>query len=85
MRRILRVLAVVVVVIGFGIWLALGAGLGWSKTSKTIMKTDPVTELAYPVYKSGFYPGADFLAAVAALGVVFFAASFLAGSQRNTN
>ena len=85
MKHALRVLAVAVVVIGLGVWIALGAGLGWTKTSKAVMETDPVTGLVYPVYTTGFYPGADFLAGILALGGVFFAASFLARSRPNGN
>jgi hypothetical protein len=55
------------------LWLALGANRGWTKTTTTQMKKDPVTEIDYPVITKHFSPGVD------ALGVGLLFAAALSG------
>ena len=63
---------------GIALWVMAGQNPGWTKTSKEILKIDPVTELQYPVYEKGFYPGVDFLAGTIVVGVGFMiGASFI--------
>ena len=76
MRNALRIAALVIVLTGLGAWLGLGVNVGWTKTSKQIDQIDPVTELTYPTYKPGFYPGIDFVLAVVLTGMGLFGASF---------
>lgn len=69
-------LALLIVLFGVGLWVGKGVNVGWTKTSIAIMQTDPVTEIRYPTYKSGFYPGIDFLAMCLLLGGGLYGASF---------
>ena len=82
MKRALQMAAVVFAVAGVGLWLALGADRGWTKTSVAIERIDPVTDLHYPEYKKGFFPGVDFLAVSLAVSVALFGSSWL---MRNKN
>lgn len=61
MKTLLRRLSVILVLAASVTWLALGRNTGWTKTSVTMMKTDPVTTLEYPVTEKRFVPGVDLL------------------------
>ena len=63
MTRTLLVLTIVIDLAVIGIWLALGAHLGWSMTQVPVKKIDPVTEIEFTEYDHRFVPGVDFLAA----------------------
>ena len=69
MRQVAAVLAVVSV----GLWFALGANRGWTKTTRTHMEKDSVTDIEYPVTENSFSPGVELL------GAGLFAAAALAG------
>ncbi len=77
MRRNLRLAAAVLGAVSVAVWLALGANRGWTKTTKTELKKDPVTEIEFPVIIKQFSPGVEALAAgillAAALAVLSFA------------
>ncbi len=83
MKKILIVLAVLVLVIGSATWLVTGKNMGWSKTKKAISKTDPITEIVYTDYEKGFYPGIDFLGATVLVALGFFGISNLSGKDQN--
>ena len=70
MRRILRVAALLLGISCVALWLVLGANRGWTKTTTTQMKKDPVTEIDYPVITKQFSPGVEALGA----GLIFSAA-----------
>jgi hypothetical protein len=55
------------------LWLAFGANRGWTRTTKTEIKKDPVTDIDYPVITKHFSPGVD------ALGFGLLFAAALAG------
>ena len=42
-------------------WLALGANRGWTRTSRTRMEKDPVTEIEFPIVEKRFSPGIEVL------------------------
>ena len=71
-RRILRIVAAILILAALGIWLALGANRGWTKTSVPVHRTDEVTGITVDDYKKQFQPGLDFLGA-AVLGSAFLA------------
>ena len=77
MRRALRGTAVLCALISVSVWLAFGANRGWTKSTRTQLKKDPVTEIDYPVVEKHFSPGVDLLGiglvATAALAAVSFA------------
>jgi len=77
-RRNLRVVALLLGLTSIALWLALGANRGWTKTTRTEMKKDPITEIDYPVIEKDFSPGVEALgaglmisAAVAGLSFAF--------------
>ena len=61
MRRKLRVAAAGLAVLCVSAWLAGGANPGWTKTTRTEMRHDPVTTLDYPVVEKSFSPGVELL------------------------
>ena len=77
MKRTLQWTAAGVALAGLGLWLSFGAGRGWTKTSQAIERIDPVTDLRYPEYKNGFFPGVDFLAVSLVISAVLFGSSWL--------
>lgn len=83
MKRILRRLALAVVIAAGVTWLATGANRGWTKTSVAEKTLDPVTGIEGITYRKAFLPGVDFLGAAAAAAAALAASSFLFRS-RNT-
>lgn len=75
MRRLLRIIALIIVAGGAVYWAAAGANRGWTKTTRTHMARDAVTEIEYPVVEKHFSPGIDLLA-----GSIFVAAALAVGS-----
>jgi hypothetical protein len=76
MKRLLRFLAIVLVVGALGAWLATGMNRGWTKTSVPKKTVDEVTGIEGVTYEKKFVPGVDFLGAAVAGGVVLTGLSF---------
>ena len=70
MKRILQLMAVLVLLVAGTTWLATGANRGWTKTSVIVKTLDPVTEIEGITYQKKFLPGVDFLAGSALLAGV---------------
>ena len=82
MKRILQLLAVLVLLAAGATWLATGANRGWTKTSVVVKTLDPVTGIEGISYEKKFLPGVDFL------GATVLGAGVLAGASlsfRNKN
>jgi hypothetical protein len=75
MKRILQLLAVLVLLAAGATWLATGANRGWTKTSVAVKTLDPVTGIDGISYEKKFLPGVDFL------GAAFGGAVLLAGAS----
>jgi hypothetical protein len=75
MKKILQLLAVLVLLAAGATWVATGANRGWTKTSVMVRTLDPVTGIEGITYDKKFLPGVDFLGA--ALG----GAALLAGTS----
>jgi hypothetical protein len=75
MKRILQILALIIVVAAVATWLLTGANRGWTKTSVAVRTLDPVTGIEGITYAKKFLPGVDFLGAVLAGAVVLAGAS----------
>lgn len=58
-------------------WLALGSNRGWTKTTRTRMDKDPVTDIVFPTIEKHFSPGLELLA-VGLLASAAFAGASLA-------
>ena len=63
MKRILLILALLVLLGTAGTWLATGANRGWTKTSVAVKTLDDVTGIEGITYRQQFLPGVDFLGA----------------------
>lgn len=63
MKRTLQILALLVLLITVGAWLATGANRGWTKTSVAVKTLDPVTGIDGISYQKKFLPGVDLLGA----------------------
>jgi len=77
MRDLLRILALTLIAVSLMAWLSLGPNLGWTKTSVTKWRQDPVTDLPGPVIEKRFVPGIDLLAICMVSAVVLFSISLL--------
>jgi len=76
MRTGFRVIALCVVLLSLALWLGTGAHVGWTKTTVTEMKVDPVTELEYPETRAAFVAGVEVLGAGLVLALVLVGGSF---------
>ena len=63
MKKILRRLALLVLVGASITWFATGANRGWTKTSEMVKTMDEVTGIEGITYQKRFTPGLDFLGA----------------------
>jgi hypothetical protein len=84
MRRILQMLAVLVLLTAGIIWLATGANRGWTKTSVMVKTLDPVTGIDGISYEKKFLPGVDFLGASALVAGLLAGTSFFFRNQKQT-
>jgi hypothetical protein len=75
MRRILLVVALVLVVTAALAWLGLGANRGWTRTSVPVKTVDEVTGIEGIEYHKKFVPGVELLTGALA------GAAFLAGAS----
>ena len=76
MKKILQLLAVLVLLAAGTTWLATGASRGWTKTSVMVKTLDPVTGIEGISYRKKFLPGVDFLGAAFGGAAVLMGASF---------
>jgi hypothetical protein len=76
MRRILRLLALLVVFAAAITWATTGANRGWTKTSVQVKTLDQVTGIEGITYQKKFLPGVDFLGAAFCGAVLLAGASF---------
>ena len=81
MKKTLRAVSIISEVIIVGFWFFGGMQLGWTRTSETTMKVDPVTSLDYPVTEKKFTPGVDFLVVGCGASGFLFAMSYLFGRK----
>ena len=83
MKRILQLLAVLVLLAAGATWLATGANRGWTKTSVVVKTLDPVTGIEGISYEKKFLPGVDFLGAtVLGAGVLAGASLFFRNNKQ---
>jgi hypothetical protein len=75
LKRILQLLAVLVLLAAVGTWAVTGANRGWTKTEVQVKTLDPVTEIEGISYEKMFQPGVDFL------GAAFGGAALLASAS----
>ena len=76
MKRILQMLAVLVLLAAGATWLATGAHVGWTKTSRPNGTMDEVTGIVDQTPVKCFVAGVDFLGGAATVAVGLAGASF---------
>ena len=84
MKKILLMLATLVVLGAGTTWLVTGANRGWTKTSVAVKTLDPVTGIEGISYQKKFLPGVDFLGAAAVGAVVLAGASLFFRKKQPT-
>ena len=85
MKKILQLLAVLVLVAAGTTWLATGANRGWTKTSVPVKTLDEVTGIEGITYQKKFLPGVDFLGASAAAAACWRAHRFFSVNNKQTS
>jgi hypothetical protein len=76
-KKVLRTLALLLLVATLAVWVAMGANRGWTKTSVPVTRTDEVTGITVDDYQKRFVPGIDFLGAALLGSGILAGASFL--------
>ena len=84
MKKILQLLAVLVLLAAGTTWLATGTNRGWTKTSVAVKTLDPVTGIEGISYEKKFLPGVDFLGAAALGAGVLAGASLFFRNNKQT-
>jgi hypothetical protein len=84
MKKILQLLAVLVLLAAGATWLATGTNRGWTKTSVAVKTLDPVTGIEGISYEKKFLPGVDFLGAAALGAGVLAGASLFFRNNKQT-
>jgi hypothetical protein len=76
-KSTLRLLALAILLIAVGWWLAAGANRGWTKNQVPVKTVDEVTGIEGVTYRKQFLPGVDFLTVAAGAAVLCAGLSFL--------
>jgi thymidine phosphorylase len=84
-KKVLRIIAVILVVAAAGFWLAAGANRGWTKTSVPKKTLDEVTGIEGVTYENKFVPGVDFLGAAVIGAGILAGASFFFRNKKQTH
>jgi hypothetical protein len=61
-QRLIRIAAPVVAGFTLGLWLVLGANMGFTKNQVQEIHTDEITGIEHVVWRETWIPGVDFLA-----------------------
>ena len=77
MKRILRIIALILIVGALAVWAATGGNRGWTKNKVQIKTVDEVTGLEGIQWQDKFVPGVDLLAASTLSAGVLVGISFL--------
>jgi hypothetical protein len=78
LTRILRVAALFALIATASTWAGTGGHLGWTQTTLTTIQHDEITGIDYPVYRTGFVAGVEFLLIGTVAAAAFAAASVIA-------
>ena len=84
MKRILQLLAVLVLLAAGATWLVTGANRGWTKTSRPNGTLDEVTGIVDQTPVKCFVAGVDFLGGAATIAAVLAGASFVFRNKKQT-
>ncbi|HLS28401.1 MAG TPA: hypothetical protein VK041_07105 [Opitutales bacterium] len=81
--RFFTILSVLTIVTTLGVWIIGGAHRGWTQTRIVEMHFDEITEIEYPVERSGFIPGIEVLGAGLFTGAILGAAGWITSRRSN--
>ena len=84
MKKLLNILALVIVLSAGITWLVTGANRAWTKTSVEVKTLDPVTGIEGITYQPKFLPGVDFLGAAGGIAAVLAGSSLLFRDKNKT-
>ena len=84
MKKTLRILAVLVLLAAGATWLATGANVGWTKTSRPNGTVDEVTGIVDQTPVKCFVAGVDFLGGAAAVAAALTGVSFFFRNKKQT-
>jgi hypothetical protein len=84
MKKLLKILALVIVLSAGITWLVTGANRAWTKTSVEVKTLDPVTGIEGITYQPKFLPGVDFLGAAGGIAAVLAGSSLLFRDKNKT-
>ena len=77
MKKLLRILALLLVLAAAGFWLAAGANLGWTRNKIEKKTLDEITGIEGITYEKKFVPGLDFLGAAVGVSGILAVSSLL--------
>jgi len=83
LRKGIRIFSVVCLAGVLVAWFALGANLGWTKTSVATQHVDEITGIEFPIFENRFVPGVEFLALGIGGAIVLAALSFLPNLKKH--
>jgi len=83
MKKILRIMAAILLVGAVAFWVVAGANRGWTKTQVPIKTVDTVTGLEGVQWQHKFVPGMDFLGAALLGAAVLTGISFLSTKKQS--
>jgi hypothetical protein len=83
MRKLLRIVALVVLLGGLGFWFAKGANTGWTKNRVEKKTVDEVTGIEAVSYEERLVPGVEFLGGAVVGAGALAGLSLLFGRKKN--
>jgi len=84
-KSILQSLSATILISAAITWFALGANVGWTKTSKPVKSVDEVTGIEGIAYAKTFVPGMDFLIGAVLLRGLLFGVRLMLPKQNKVN
>jgi hypothetical protein len=75
--RLIRTVALLLLLTAVIAWAGAGANRGWTKTSVPVKTMDEITGIEAITYEKRFVPGVDFLAGAVVISLGLFGVSML--------
>lgn len=86
MKRVLQIVALLIVLAAIAFWAARGANRGWTKTQVEVRTLDEITGIEGVGYEDRFVPGVDFVgAALLGAGILAGGSLLIRNKPKNQN